>query len=192
MVALAGCGLLAWLGMRGGRVPLLSMADLGFHELGHLVCYVLDAFLPWPELVTAAAGSGFQVGVPLGLAAYFLLAPRDRLGGALCLAWAGTAAADVARYVADAPYQAMPLIGGQHDWASILGPEQLDRLDDAAGWARAVDGAGWLLVAAGVVVALLPLARWLLAGDPPTGPSGSAGASGSSGPADEAAARFPV
>jgi hypothetical protein len=157
----AGCVLLGWLGMRGHRVPLLSGVDLGFHELGHMVCYILDAFLPWPQIVTAAAGSGFQVGVPLGLAAYFLAVRHDRVGGALCLAWAATDALDVARYIADAPYQDLQLIGGQHDWAYILGPEQLDRLQDAGHLAGIVTGAGWVLFAGAFVVAVVPALRWL-------------------------------
>jgi hypothetical protein len=162
----AGCAALGWLGMRGGRVPLLSGVDLGFHELGHLVCYVLDAFLPWPRIVTAAAGSGFQVGVPLGLAVYFLALRRDRTGGAVCLAWSATAALDVARYVADAPAERLALLGGEHDWAYILGPEQLDRIDDAGRLGSIVTGLGWLLFVTAFVVALLPLLRWLLTDGP--------------------------
>ena len=156
----AACVLLGLLGMRGHRVPFLSGVDLGFHELGHLVCYILDAFLPWPQIVTAAAGSGFQVGVPLGLAAYFLVFRHDRVGGAVCLAWAATDALDVARYIADAPYQDLPLIGGQHDWAYILGPDQLDRLGDAGRLASLVTGVGWVLFIGSFVVALAPLLRW--------------------------------
>jgi len=149
-----GCVALGWLGLRGHRVPILAGADLGFHELGHLVCYVIDAALPWPEVLTAAAGSIAQVAVPVGLAVYFLAVRRDRAGGAVCLAWAATSAADVARYVADAPTESLPLIGGKHDWATILGPEHLDRLDDAARWAAAVDRLSWSLFAMAMSVAL--------------------------------------
>ena len=42
------------------RVPLLAYVDLGFHELGHLLTY------PLPDLLTAMAGSLFQVAVPFG------------------------------------------------------------------------------------------------------------------------------
>ena len=145
LVALAACLALGWLGLRGERVPLLAGADLGFHELGHLVAYVLDGVLPWPEVLTAAAGSVFQVGVPLGLALYFLAARRDHRGAGVCLAWAATAAADVGRYIADAPYETLPLLGGKHDWATILGPEHLDRLQDAGAWAATVDRLAWAL-----------------------------------------------
>jgi hypothetical protein len=158
VAALAGCAVLWWFGMRGTRVPLLGAADLGFHELGHAICYVLDAALPWPEVVTAAAGSAFQIGVPLALAAYFFSSRRgDHVAGALCLAWAGTAAADVARYVRDAPTELLPLIGGKHDWATILGPEHLDRLDEAAAWAAAFDRLAWVLFLVAVLVPLWSL-----------------------------------
>jgi hypothetical protein len=171
--------------MRGGRVPLLAGVDLGFHELGHMVCYILDAFLPWPQIVTAAAGSGFQVGVPLGLAAYFLAFRRDRAGGAICLAWAATAALDVARYIADAPFEDLPLIGGKHDWAYILGPEQLDRIGDAGHLAGIVTGLGWVLFVSSFVVAVLPLLRWLATDTPPPGADAADAAS-------ESTLRFPV
>jgi hypothetical protein len=150
--ALLGCAVLWWFGMRGTRVPLLGAADLGFHELGHAACYVMDAALPWPEVVTAAAGSVFQIAVPLGLAAYFLGSRGDRLGASLCLAWAATATADVARYVADAPHELLPLIGGKHDWATILGPEHLDRLSDAAALAAAVERLAWVFLAVAVAL----------------------------------------
>jgi len=111
------CLLFGWIAfVRSAQVPLLSLVDLGFHELGHLVTR------PLPEVVMLMAGSGAQIAVPIGLAAYFLFFRKDRLGVALCLAWAATSAKDVAVYVADAPYQALPLIGGEHDWAAILGP----------------------------------------------------------------------
>ena len=154
LAALAACLGLGWLGLRGEPVPLLAGADLGFHELGHLVCYVLDALLPWPEVLTAAAGSATQVAVPLGLATYFLVARRDHRSGAVCLAWAATSAADVARYVADAPVEALPLIGGKHDWATILGPEHLDRLGDAARGAAAVDRLAWALFVLALLASL--------------------------------------
>jgi hypothetical protein len=145
LAALAACLALGWLGLRGQRVPILAGADLGFHELGHLVCYVLDRVMPWPEVLTAAAGSIFQVGVPLLLAVYFLVARRDHRGAGVCLAWAATSVADVARYAADAPYERLPLLGGKHDWATILGPEHLNRLQDAAAWSATIDRLAWAM-----------------------------------------------
>lgn len=82
--------------VRGARVPLLGLVDLGFHELGHLLTY------PLPDVVTAAMGSVTQALVPLGLATYFLLIRRDLVGGSVCLGWAATSAQDVSVYIADA------------------------------------------------------------------------------------------
>jgi hypothetical protein len=152
--AVAACVVLGLLGMRGERVPLLSLVDLGFHELGHLICYLL----PVGELVTAAAGSFMQVAVPVGLALYFLSFQQDRAGAAICLAWAATSAHDASRYIADAPYERLPLIGGDHDWAFFFSAEGIDAMHRAAGVAGAVEGLGWILYAGAFVAALWPLA----------------------------------
>jgi hypothetical protein len=162
---LVACLVLALLGLRGGRVPLLSMADLGIHELGHLVGYFFDSFLPWSEVVTAALGSAFQVGVPLVLALSFVHHRRDRIAVAVCLAWASTAAADVARYVVDAPVEKLELIGGKHDWAYILGPEGLDRMDDAAMFGNVIDGFALVLMVFAVAACTWPMLRWAFSGD---------------------------
>jgi hypothetical protein len=128
------------------RVPLLGGVDLGFHELGHMLTYV------FPDVITAIMGSVFQVVIPLGLAAYFGLRRRDLLAAGLCLAWAGTSAADVSVYIADGPFQRLPLIGGSHDWAFLLGPAAFDNLDGAAAIAGAVKVFGGLLVLAGIAL----------------------------------------
>jgi hypothetical protein len=147
----AGVALLALFGwfafVRGSRVPLLGLVDLGFHELGHLLTY------PLPDVVTASMGSVTQVAVPIGLAAYFFVVRGDRLGGSLCLGWAGASAADVSVYIADAPTEDLALLGeGEHDWAFVLGPEHLDALDLAAGLATLVKVLGFLLLFAGLAI----------------------------------------
>lgn len=148
--SVAVCAGLGWYAFGlGRRVPLLSLADLGFHELGHLVMYVF----PISELLTAMMGSVFQVVVPVGLGAYFLLLRREPWSGAVCLAWGATSLRDVSVYVADAPYERLELIGGEHDWAFALGPDGLDRIDQAAGIATAIRGAGLVLVLLAVALA---------------------------------------
>jgi hypothetical protein len=126
------------------RVPLLGGVDLGFHELGHMLTYV------FPDVISALMGSVFQVAVPLGLAAYFGLRRRDFLAAGLCLAWAGTSAVDVSVYVADAPFQRLPLIGGSHDWAYLLGPAAFDNMDGAASIAANVKAVGAFFILAGI------------------------------------------
>jgi hypothetical protein len=129
-------------------VPVLNLVNLGFHELGHLVTY------PFPDLITAAMGSITQVLVPTGLAAYFWWLRRDVVGAGVCLGWAGTSAVEWARYVADAPYERLALIGGDHDWAFIL--FELDQLDRAAAYATAIRVVGALLVLAGLASCARP------------------------------------
>lgn len=127
---IAWCLLCGWFFASGDQVPLLSLVDLGFHELGHLVTYPL----PW-ELVTAAMGSVAQVAVPLGLSAYFPGHRKERVSAAVCLAWAATSAWTVHAYIADAPHERLALLGGDHDWAFIL--HELDQMEAAApleGW----------------------------------------------------------
>src|SRR5215207_9654346 len=74
---LGWCALTGWFAFaRGTRVPMLSRVDLGFHELGHLVMYILTIH----EVLTAAMGSIFQCAIPLGIGAYFWFVRRDALG----------------------------------------------------------------------------------------------------------------
>ena len=161
MAGLAGCLVLGWFAfVRAEPVPILRLVDLGIHELGHLLTYV------FPDMVTAAAGSAFQVLAPVGLGLGFWFGLRDRMAAGLCLAWAGSSAQQVSVYVADAPYQRLPLIGGEHDWAFILG--RLGFLDRAEGVAATIRGLGLLLPLAGMAACLFGLARanWTA----PTGP----------------------
>jgi hypothetical protein len=140
------CLVLGWFAfVRGARVPFLGLVDLGFHELGHMLTM-------WaPRLLYFAMGSINQIAVPLALAAYFFLIRRDVVGGGLCLAWAGTSAQNVSVYIADAPYQLLPLIGGKHDWAFILGPAHLNMLGSAHAIAGAVKAFGLVCLLAGFV-----------------------------------------
>ena len=143
------CCLLGWIAfVRDSSVPILSLIDLAFHEFGHFATYVFS------EPVTAIMGSVSQIAFPLAIAGYFAVRQRDWLATALCLAWAGTSAQNVSVYIADAPYEDLDLLGGEHDWAYLLGPEVWDRLDDAGSIAGTVDDLGLLLVAAGIAVSV--------------------------------------
>jgi hypothetical protein len=145
VVAAVVCLLLGWFAFgRGVRVPLLGLVDLGFHELGHLLTRWL------PEVVMAMMGSIFQIAAPLGIAVYFLWRARDVAAGAMCLAWAGSSAQDVSVYIADAPYQRLQLIGGEHDWAFVLG--HYHAVNHAAAIAAWVKGFGLLLVVSGLAL----------------------------------------
>ncbi len=162
MAAAAVCVLLGVLSFgRGERIPLLGWIDLAVHEFGH----VATAWLP--EVATAMAGSVAQVLLPLLVCAHFLHR-REPLSAMLCLAWAGTSARDVSVYVADAPYEALQLIGGYHDWAFVLGPEGFDAIGSAGAVASFVSGMGLVMVVLAVAGCLAtPVLRARLAVAPP-------------------------
>jgi hypothetical protein len=144
-ICLLWVALVGWFAFaRDERVPVLAFVNLGVHELGHLVCYLLPFV---GRLVTAVAGSAMQCLVPSGLAGYFLAVRHDRIGAAACLAWAAANFQEVSEYVADAPYERLELIGGEHDWAFVLGPDQLDRMHQAGAIASSARTAGLVLLA---------------------------------------------
>lgn len=135
--AVAWCLFAAWFAfVQGKSIPLLSLVDLGFHELGHLVTY------PFSDRITAVMGSVAQVGVPFGLAVYFQWIRNDRIATSVCLTWAATAARDVSVYIRDAPHQQLELIGGEHDWAFLLA----DNLHRSESLGRNVQAFGVLLL----------------------------------------------
>jgi hypothetical protein len=145
---LVGAGVIAvmwWVAFHHhDRIPILTYVNLGIHEAGHFLAYSLS------QLTMTMMGSIAQVAVPLLLGVYFILVRDDWMAAALCLAWGATSATEVAIYVADAPYQELPLIGGQHDWAYILGPEGYDAMDRAASLAQSIREGALI----GLVVAL--------------------------------------
>jgi hypothetical protein len=109
-------------------------------------------------VVTASAGSVVQCLVPLGLAVYFLAWRRDSLAAAACLAWAATNFQEASVYIDDAPYEELQLIGGEHDWATVLGPEHLNRLQDAGSIASTVRGIGLVVLLVAVALCIVSLA----------------------------------
>ena len=151
-LALGWCAICGWFAfVKGGRVPLLWCVDLGFHELGHLVMYIL----PINEILTAAMGSIMQCAVPLGIAVYFWFLRRDPVASVVCLAWGATSLQDASVYIADAPYERLTLIGGEHDWAFVFGA--LHRMDQAGTVATIVRDAGLLALLAAATIAVLGL-----------------------------------
>ena len=151
VAAVGWCLALAWIAfVRGDAVPVLSLVDLGVHELGHLLTS------PLPERITALMGSVSQVGAPLGLAVYFAWVRSDRIAASVCLTWAATAARDVSVYIRDAPRQELELLGGEHDWAFLLAAN----LEGAERLGRNVEAFGILLLLAAFGLAIsVPFVR---------------------------------
>jgi hypothetical protein len=148
---------LAWLSVANhALVPFLSGVDLGIHEFGHMVMFLG----PW--VLTALAGSLFQVAVPLALGGYFLFARRQPVAAALCVAWAASSARNVAVYIGDAPYQRLELWGGDgvlHDWAQILAGRPMQY---AGALATGVEVMAWMLFAAALALAVAPVVAGVL------------------------------
>jgi hypothetical protein len=166
----AGVLMLGWFAfVKGVRVPILGMVDLGVHELGHMLFF-------WaPRLVMVCMGNGTQSLMPLTIAVCFGVFRRDWPACGLCLAWCGTTLQDASVYIADAPYQALPLLkeNSIHDWAYVLGAEQFYALDKAGLIASCVKGVGLAFLVAGFGVCLVPalLKSYARGGEPELEPS---------------------
>jgi hypothetical protein len=117
---------------------------LPFHEFGHVL------FMPLGRFMTILGGSLFQVAMPLGLAAAFIIVQRDTFGASAALWWGGQSMVDLAPYISDAVDRAMPLVGGageeSHDWGNLL--RMTDMLGHAQGLARLCFGMGVLVMVA--------------------------------------------
>jgi hypothetical protein len=135
---------------------ILGMANLVFHEAGHIILIPLGSFF------STLGGSLFQVLIPLICLVAFLR-QRDAFAAAVMLWWTGQNLIDVAPYIGDATAQRLILLGGvtgrdvpgYHDWNNLL--TRLDLLAWDQTLASAADLAGSLLI-----VVALGWAGWLL------------------------------
>ena len=136
------------------RIPGLTYVNLGLHEFGHMVTYANS------DLVNALAGSIAQVAIPFAVSLWLFFRRGDWVAAGVCLMWAATSALEVAIYIADAPVQKLELIGDQHDWAFILGPQNYNALDQAASLAHTIrDGASVAAVIGFLLCLTAPLKR---------------------------------
>jgi hypothetical protein len=106
---------LAWLRSDEGWVPILDSANLAFHEAGH------PLFGLFGDTAALYGGTLLQLLVPLLILGSAWLR-RETAAAAAAGAWLMESLLNVARYMADAREQALPLVGGgEHDWANIFG-----------------------------------------------------------------------
>jgi hypothetical protein len=97
-----------------GWVPLLDSANLALHEAGHPLVGFLST------RATVYGGTLFQLAFPVAVAVHFRRAANPA-GVAGSMVWLGENLFNVARYMADARAQELPLVGnGDHDWAEIF------------------------------------------------------------------------
>ena len=128
---------------------ILGMANLVFHEAGHIILMPLGSFL------STLGGSLFQVLIPTVCLVAFLR-QRDAFAAAVMLWWTGQNLIELAPYINDARAQRLILLGGvtgrdapgYHDWNNLL--SRLGLLEWDATLARLADAAGSLLILAGL------------------------------------------
>ncbi|MBW7900175.1 MAG: hypothetical protein H3C26_01760 [Rhodocyclaceae bacterium] len=102
-----------------GWVPILDFANLAFHEAGHPLFGLISGRL------AVYGGTLMQLLIPAACA--FEMHRQGKPGGQyFCLIWFAENLLNVARYMADARAQRLPLVGGlnpeeAHDWTRILG-----------------------------------------------------------------------
>jgi len=96
----------------------LHNINLPFHEFGHVL------FAPFGRFMAILGGSLFQILMPLIAMVSFSIQMRNNFAAAIMLWWCGQNFIDVAPYIADAKYRAIPLIRGlsedYHDWGNLL------------------------------------------------------------------------
>ncbi|RZI44656.1 hypothetical protein EGT07_04385 [Herbaspirillum sp. HC18] len=146
LIAVASFGIAClgfhWLGTQSW-VPVLDSANLALHEAGHPLVGIVS------RRAAVYGGTLFQLVFPLAAAWHFRRAD-NAAGMAACLVWLGENLFNIARYMADARTQELPLVGGgDHDWAEIFSRWGVLHLDlRIAGMTR---GAGLVLVIGAMV-----------------------------------------
>lgn len=111
-------GIICYLGNSGDRwIPVLDGANLLFHEAGH------PLFGIFSERLGVYGGTLGQLVFPVGCAFYFWR-KRQSASFFISVVWIMQNLWNIARYLADARAQALPLVGNGdrfHDWTEILG-----------------------------------------------------------------------
>jgi hypothetical protein len=149
-VTLGGLALVALaVASSGGFVPLLDHVNLAFHEAGHKIYGVLGERA---ELYGGTLGQLTFPAVSLGIFWY----RRHTASTTVVGFWLAENLVNIARYVADARAQELPLVGGgEHDWEHIL--TRWGALASDLKVARAIKLLGW----AGMLAAAVFLVwRW--------------------------------
>jgi hypothetical protein len=129
-----------------GWVPILDSLNLVFHEAGH------PLFGLFGVTIGFLGGTLMQLLVPL-LVLGSCWYKRETVAIGLAGLWFFQNFLNIARYMADARTQELPLVGGgEHDWATLFGQWGLLAQDTAIagamktlGWIGMVCCVGWLI-----------------------------------------------
>ena len=96
----------------------IDYVNLGFHEAGHFILGILGN-----QFIHVIGGTLGQLFVPGAFAVYFFF-KKDYRASLFCTFWISQNLINISIYMADAPYQRLPLLGGDgtiHDWVYICG-----------------------------------------------------------------------
>jgi hypothetical protein len=97
-----------------GWFPILDSANLALHEAGHPLISILS------QRATVYGGTLFQLIFPMACAWHFYRIEHVN-GVGISMIWLAENTFNIARYMADARAQILPLVGnGEHDWAEIF------------------------------------------------------------------------
>ncbi len=142
VIAAAFYALFLYQAARGsGALLMIDVVFVPIHEGGHLL------FRFFGEFLAVAGGTILQLAVPLMLAAFFVF-QRQVPGTAFCMFFFFEQFLPIAKYMADARAQELPLltVGDSddviHDWAYLFG--KFGVLDHDTQIAHAVRVLGWL------------------------------------------------
>lgn len=135
--------LLATLVVKSGWVPILDSANLALHEAGHPLVGLLS------RRMEVYGGTIFQLLFPAVVVVHFVRRSHPA-GVAIGAIWLGESLHNVARYMADARVQELPLVGGgDHDWTEIFSRWGVLHLDTRI--ANLTHALAWLLMFGAVV-----------------------------------------
>jgi hypothetical protein len=119
-----------------GFLFVVDHANLVFHEAGHVIFGILGGTLG------LYGGTLGQLAIPLIVGATFWK-QRDAVSTAIAGVWFFQNFLNIARYMADARAQLLPLVGGgDHDWTNIF--SRWGALASDTAIANVVAAAGWL------------------------------------------------
>jgi hypothetical protein len=100
----------------GAKWVFIDNVNLVLHEAGHVL-------FGWGGPSLAALGGTLgQLMWPAGFAVYFRVKQQNRFACAVCVWWLGENLIGVGRYMADAAFEELALVGGDvHDWNFLFG-----------------------------------------------------------------------
>lgn len=127
---------IVYLSSADGWVPVVDSLNLVFHEAGHPI------FSPFGETLHILGGTFMQLIVP-ALVVSSCWYKRQAAGAALAGVWFFQNGFNIARYMADAREQILPLAGGgEHDWGTLFG--QWGVLHKDLAYAATMRGLAWI------------------------------------------------